>query len=60
MSDLFFEIVVTDDYRKIDTWKFPKHNALKMLRAMNEKYGMKLEIKDKSVKEEDRDLDWLK
>jgi len=60
MSDIFFEIVVTDDYRKIDIWKFPKHNAVKILRAMNEKYGLGLDIKDKSIKDEDRDLDWLK
>jgi hypothetical protein len=60
MADLFFVTEVTDDYRKVDTWKYNMHNVCKILRAMNEKYGWKLEIKDKSVKEEDKDLDWLK
>lgn len=59
MSDLFFITEVTDDYRKIDTWKFAKHNAGKILNAMNEKYGLGLDIKEKK-KIEDRDLDWLK
>lgn len=60
MSDIFFIVEVTDDYRKIDTWKFAKHNAGKIINAMNEKYGLGLDIKDKSIKDKDKDLDWLK
>ncbi len=60
MGDIFFEIIVKDEtFRKIDTWKFRGKDAKKFFGTMNSKYGLGMKIKE-TVRDDDRDLDWLK
>jgi len=60
MSDIFFEILVRDDYRKDSDWKFPAHKAMQYFKILNEKYGLGMKITDAKIepKEKDKDLDW--
>ena len=60
MSDIFFEIIIRDDYRKDSEWKFQGKKAMQYFKILNEKYGLGMKITDAKIepKKEKTDLDW--
>ena len=61
MSDIFFEILVRDDYRKDSDWKFPASKAAQYFKILNEKYGLGMKITDAKLEPKEKektDLDW--
>jgi hypothetical protein len=58
-TDIIFQTEVFDETgRRVERWKVNKNDYPKVIRILNEKFG--LGMKFKILKEEDRDLDWLK
>lgn len=58
MGDINIEMKILDqNFAKIGHWKFPGSKAMKFLKIISKKYGLKFVIREKK---EDRDLDWAR
>jgi hypothetical protein len=54
-KEQIFETIILDvDGRKLETWKVMKKDYPRVLKILNQKWGLNLIIKDKK----ERDLDW--
>jgi len=56
-EEIFTTVVEDQDGRKLEEWKVMKRDYPKVVKILNNKFGLNMIIKDKK---EDRDLDWIR
>ena len=58
-TDMIFQTEVFDETgRRIEKWKVNKNDYQRVIKILNDKFGLGLKFKE--TEKVDRDLDWLK